>query len=165
MKYITTVDGRSFEIQIDGEDEILVQGEPRSVDFRPVLGQQIYSLLINGLSHEALVRQMEGTWQVLLRGRLYTVTVEDERERRLRQVSGIDMVAKGELKIKSPMPGMIVAVPVKPDQEVEKGATLVILESMKMQNELKAPRAGNVRSVHVRAGDNVEQNQVLVVLA
>lgn len=165
MKYITTVGSHTFEIQISGEDEIVIDGQVRSVDFRPVLGQQIYSLLINGVSHEALVQRTEGGWEVLLQGRLYPVTVEDERERRLRQASSGQMVARGELKIKSPMPGMIVAVPVEAGQQVEKGDTLVVLESMKMQNELKAPRAGTVSSLRVKTGDSVDQNQVLVILA
>ena len=50
-------------------------------------------------------------------------------------------------------------------QAVAKGANLVILESMKMQNELKSTRDGVVQRVRVRPGDRVEQNQVLVTLA
>jgi biotin carboxyl carrier protein len=41
---------------------------------------------------------------------------------------------------------------------------LIILESMKMQNELKAPRGGTISRVRVKAGDSVEQNQVLMTL-
>jgi biotin carboxyl carrier protein len=62
------------------------------------------------------------------------------------------------------MPGLIVAVPVVEGQAVVKGQDLVILESMKMQNELKAPRDGTIGRVRVRAGDSVEQNQVLITL-
>jgi biotin carboxyl carrier protein len=62
------------------------------------------------------------------------------------------------------MPGLIVEVPVEAGQDVEAGETLVILESMKMQNELKAPRAGKVHAVHVKAGENVEQNKTLVTI-
>jgi len=62
------------------------------------------------------------------------------------------------------MPGLIVAVPVEEGQQVDKGDNLVILESMKMQNEIKAPREGKVTGVRVNPGDNVDQNQVLVVI-
>ncbi|MCK5428988.1 MAG: acetyl-CoA carboxylase biotin carboxyl carrier protein subunit, partial [Anaerolineales bacterium] len=47
-------------------------------------------------------------------------------------------------------------------QQVEKGDVLVILESMKMQNELKSPRAGTVSRLRVEPGDNVEQRQTLL---
>ena len=62
------------------------------------------------------------------------------------------------------MPGLIVAVPVSEGQAVRKGDILVILESMKMQNELKSPREATIGRVRVKAGDNVDQNQVLLTL-
>ena len=101
---------------------------------------------------------------VLLRGQLYSVIVEDERQRRLRQASEAQASASGDIHIKAPMPGLIVSVHIQEGDQVEKGDNLVILESMKMQNEIKAPRAGNVIRVAVRAGDNVDQNQVMVGL-
>jgi biotin carboxyl carrier protein len=60
------------------------------------------------------------------------------------------------------MPGMIVAVPVTERQEVQKGEVLLILESMKMQNELKSPRQGWVTHLRVKPGDSVEQHQTLL---
>jgi biotin carboxyl carrier protein len=63
------------------------------------------------------------------------------------------------------MPGLVVAVPVQEEQEVEKGQVLVILESMKMQNELRAPRAGKVQRVKIKPGESVEQRQVLLTVA
>jgi biotin carboxyl carrier protein len=58
-----------------------------------------------------------------------------------------------------------VSVPVEEGQEIQTGDDLVILESMKMQNELKAPRDGIVSRIRVMAGDNVDQNQVLLTLS
>ena len=72
------------------------------------------------------------------------------------------MSEAGEFHLRSPMPGMVVSVPVKEGQQVEKGDVLVILESMKMQNELKAPRAGTVGRVRVKTGESVEQRQTLL---
>ncbi len=64
--------------------------------------------------------------------------------------------------MKAPMPGMIVAVLVNEGQIVEKGEVLVVLESMKMQNELKSPKPGRVGRVRVKSGDSVEQKQTLL---
>jgi len=41
---------------------------------------------------------------------------------------------------------------------------LLILESMKMQNELKSPREGKVARIQVKAGDSVEQRQILLAV-
>ena len=62
------------------------------------------------------------------------------------------------------MPGLVVAVPVEENQAVEKGQVLLILESMKMQNELRAPRAGKVGRIRVKPGESVEQRQVLLTV-
>jgi biotin carboxyl carrier protein len=56
----------------------------------------------------------------------------------------------------------VVAIPVEEGQAVEKGDVLVILESMKMQNELKAPRDGIISRVRVTKGDSVDQRQTLL---
>jgi biotin carboxyl carrier protein len=68
----------------------------------------------------------------------------------------------GEFLLKSPMPGLVVAIPVEEGQEVKKGQVLLILESMKMQNELKAPRDGVVHRIKVKTGETVEQRQTLL---
>ncbi len=39
---------------------------------------------------------------------------------------------------------------------------ILILESMKMQNELKAPRDGTIGRIRVRPGETVEQKQTLL---
>jgi biotin carboxyl carrier protein len=60
------------------------------------------------------------------------------------------------------MPGLVVQVPVERGQSVAKGDILVVLESMKMQNELRCPRDGVVSRVRIEVGDNVERKQTLV---
>lgn len=66
--------------------------------------------------------------------------------------------------VKAPMPGRVVRVLVAVGQAVERGAPLVIVEAMKMENELLAVAAGVVRVVHVGEGVAVEAGQALVEL-
>ena len=63
------------------------------------------------------------------------------------------------------MPGMVVEIPVEVGQTVSQGDLLVILESMKMQNELKSPCDGIVTHVRAALGDSIEHNQVLVLIS
>ncbi|QBX38139.1 acetyl/propionyl/methylcrotonyl-CoA carboxylase subunit alpha [Brevundimonas sp. S30B] len=65
----------------------------------------------------------------------------------------------------SPMPGLVVAIPVAVGQEVKTGETVAIIEAMKMQNILKAERDGVVKSVSAAAGDPVAADDVLVEFA
>lgn len=162
MKYIATVEDREFLVEVIDDRHISINGKTYQVDFESVSGQPVYSLIVDGKSHEAYVQENDNVWQVLLRGRLYPVRVEDEREKRLRAAAGGGVAETGEFHLKAPMPGLIVAIPVAEGQEVKKGQVLLILESMKMQNELKSPRDGIVNRIKIRAGESVEQKQSLL---
>lgn len=162
MKYITTVEGRQFSVEIVDEKHVSVDGKVYEVDFETVSGQPVYSLIVDGRSHESYIYPGEDSWQVLLRGRLYPVLVEDEREKRLRSAAGGGVAETGEYHLRAPMPGLVVAVTVAEGQEVKKGQVILILESMKMQNELKAPRDGTMGRIRVKAGESVEQKQTLL---
>jgi len=65
----------------------------------------------------------------------------------------------------APMPGRVVAVRVAPGDALEKGALLLVIEAMKMQNELFAAGAGRVEAVLVKAGDAVERGAPLLRIA
>lgn len=164
MKYITEVGGQVFEIEVQGDDQVTVNGELRDIDLHIGDSQGVFSLLLDNQSYEVVVDQQDGVYQVLIAGQLYEVNVTDERSRRLAEAGG-GQGASGDNSVRSPMPGLVVAVPVHEGQEVAAGDTVVILESMKMQNELKAPADGIVAKVNVGEGDNVEQNKVLVVIS
>ena len=62
----------------------------------------------------------------------------------------------------APVPGTITAVMVAPGAEVTAGATLVVLEAMKMEHRITAEADGTVTEVLVAVGDSVEAHQVLV---
>ena len=68
-------------------------------------------------------------------------------------------------EVHAPMPGLIVLVTAEIGQTVAQGDTLVILESMKMQNELKSPVDGLVTAIHAEAGQAVDKNSLLVEIA
>lgn len=64
----------------------------------------------------------------------------------------------------APMPGRVVRVLVAAGDEVRKGAALVILEAMKMEQTLYAPEDGVVSAVRVAEGQVVDGGAVLVEL-
>jgi biotin carboxyl carrier protein len=164
MKYVVTVDDQTYEIGINQEVQITFDEEEVDIDFASVGEGGLYSLLVNNESFEAMVEERDGTWYVLMRGDLYEVSVVDQRTQLLRARAGEHIPESGEIAIKSPMPGLIVKIPVEPGQEVEQGQTVIILESMKMENELKAPRAGRIERINVAPRESVEQGKVLLII-
>ncbi len=165
MKYFTTINDTEFEIIIDHDNQIRVNGETYEIDFQQLAEGGMVSLLLQRRSFEAAVEEREGNnWEVLIQGELYDVQVQDERSYQLAQARGGGTAVAGEANIKAPMPGLIIAVPVSPGQTVHKGDKVVILESMKMENELRSPRDGLVLRVNAQPGDSVEKDAVLMVI-
>ena len=67
--------------------------------------------------------------------------------------------------VPAPLAGNIWKVLVSPNQQVNEGDTLVILEAMKMETEIKAGHSGIVANINVKEGDSVTVGQVLLSLA
>jgi acetyl-CoA/propionyl-CoA carboxylase biotin carboxyl carrier protein len=63
-----------------------------------------------------------------------------------------------------PMQGTIVKILVEVGQEVEAGATVCVLEAMKMENNITAEKAGTVKEIKVAPGDSVGSGDVVVVI-
>lgn len=164
MKYITTIEDKKYTIEIT-DDGVLVDGKPYVVNSQSLPHTGTMSLLINNHSVDAVIESGDdGTWDVLLEGSLYNVQVLDERAWRLSQAFGGQVATTGTLTLKSPMPGVVLKVQVSEGDLIEKGDTVVILESMKMENELKASRGGVVYSVHTEDGAVVEKGAQLVTI-
>jgi len=78
--------------------------------------------------------------------------------------SGGSGAGGGSGAVTVPMQGTIVKVLVEAGQEIEAGATVCVLEAMKMENNIAAEKAGTVKEVKVAPGDSVGSGDVVVVI-
>lgn len=69
-----------------------------------------------------------------------------------------------ERQLRAPMSGRVIALPVAEGEQVEAGAPLLVMESMKMEMPLCARSAGRVARVLVEVGAQLSAGQVLVEL-
>ena len=86
----------------------------------------------------------------------------------LQAVTAFDPIAEAEAShqhhggLTAPMNGSIVRVLVEAGQSVEAGATLVVLEAMKMEHSIRAQKAGVVKSLFCAEGEMVNDGAVLL---
>uniref|UniRef100_A0A665VGL0 Propionyl-CoA carboxylase n=1 Tax=Echeneis naucrates TaxID=173247 RepID=A0A665VGL0_ECHNA len=66
--------------------------------------------------------------------------------------------------LRSPMPGTVVAMSVKPGDTVAEGQEICVIEAMKMQNSLTAVKQAKVKSVQCKPGETVGEGDLLVEL-
>lgn len=162
MKYAVTIDGRTVELAVDG-DQVTINGQVHRAELVEVPGTPMRQLLLDG--HSVALPMLpggRGEWELSLAGDQWPAEVVDERTRHIRSLTGNRAGKAGPPVLKAPMPGLVVRVLVEPGQEVAAGAGLVVLEAMKMENELKAPAPGRIRSVSAQPGQPVEKGAVLV---
>jgi biotin carboxyl carrier protein len=158
QEFILTLEGMEYPVLVEG-DTITVNGRPFTVEVA-----DDGTVLVDGIAYDAT---LEGE----------TATVSGESY--ALQVSGLavtpvapspvvpaptaaPVTEAGTGAVLAIMPGKIIRVMVEPDQKVEEGDPVCVLEAMKMENELHAHQSGTVRTVHVKPGDDVEKDQVLV---
>lgn len=84
-----------------------------------------------------------------------------------RRTSGAEAEQAGGSRhlVYAPIPGVILSVAVQPDDAVDVGQELCILEAMKMKNIIRASRAGKIGGILVSPGQRVKHNDPLIEYA
>jgi biotin carboxyl carrier protein len=162
MKYITIVEGHEYHIDLADTGEILVDDAPLDIDLESIDGGFHYSLLAGAASYEIFVEHCDDVCFVNIEGQRYQVRVQDETLRLQEARAGRSTLGTGIADVKSPMPGVVVAVLVERGQPVRTGEGLAILEAMKMENEIRAPLNGVIERVSVVPGQRVSQEESLM---
>ena len=155
-----------------GDNNVEVEVERQGTGYRVRIGEKwanvdlidagpyVRSLRLEDGRQFSLVHHREGNvHQINLGGSTVDVEIFDplalKRGRREDEMSGGGVV-------KALMPGRVVRILVSKGDTVRKGAGLLILEAMKMENEIGAPVDGTVDEIFVEPGATVESGADLV---
>jgi biotin carboxyl carrier protein len=146
--------GEEIEARILSVDGAPVDGTPRAV-YAPQdnRGGPPDWMIVDRHSYELLFDR-DLRWVQAYSGR-HAVEVRDLN-------AAVARPASGDGRVKAPIPGLIARLLVEPEQVVEPGAPLLILEAMKMENEIQAPRGGRVAHVNVQPGQTVTLGELLI---
>ncbi|MTV25422.1 acetyl/propionyl-CoA carboxylase subunit alpha [Nitriliruptoraceae bacterium ZYF776] len=138
----------------DGDSEHVAHVSGTAPDLRVDLDGHVVE--VDGAPHHARVTVDDATAWVHADGRTVRLGI-------LPTTRHVDASAlAGGAEATSPMPGSVIAVPVATGDTVTRGATLVVVEAMKMEHPVTAPADGTVTAVHVAVGDAVEAGTPLV---
>lgn len=143
---------RDYEVDIDAEGRVRVDG--RDV---PATAGRNGAVRIGGSpgSTAWTVSQGETRW-VFLDGRVFEFEVQRPGSRR--------RTASHHGTLTAPMPATVRRINVSPGDRVERGATLIVLEAMKMELPVKAGSAATVESINCREGELVQPGAALIEL-
>jgi biotin carboxyl carrier protein len=150
-------DGQSVSVEIDGRVYSLEVHQNEENNYLLLDGVKVYDCRVAPSGPK-----QTDSFVVSLRSQNYEVGVVNPKKLRTNQ--NADQQHHGTSEIVAPMPGKVVKILVEEGAEVEKGAGIIIVEAMKMQNEMKAPRAGIVKSIKVSPGNTVNAGDVLAIV-
>jgi acetyl/propionyl-CoA carboxylase alpha subunit/acetyl-CoA carboxylase carboxyltransferase component len=138
---VSRVGARRFRVGIEAG------GQSRAAEVEVTrFDQHTGQIQVNGVRHRLLV----GTT-----GPVVLVEVDGVAHRVSRDEGGV---------VRSPAPALVVATPVAVGAEVEAGAPVLVLESMKMETVLRAPFAARIKECAVAVGSQVETGAPLLRL-
>ncbi len=165
MKFIARQEGNDIEVEVvrHGAGYTVRIGD-RTLEADLVdIGRYLRSLRLSDGTQLALVHHRDGnTHEISFGNATITVDIIDplaaKRRRREDEMGGGGVV-------KALMPGRVVRLLVSQGEAVRKGAGLLILEAMKMENEIQAPADGTVDTIFVEPGQTVEAGADLVHIA
>ena len=136
------------------EVDVATPDEP-DAGYRITVGTRVFDLPTAASLRRAAFLRQAGEITVQVDGREYRLY--DGRRRRRAPAN-----TPGDLH--APMAGRIIRVLANLDDDVRVGDTLVILETMKMEQQITAPRDGIVTALLCKEGDQVAAGQELVAL-
>lgn len=152
-----------FEVT-SNKSALIVNGKSIAVDMSNI-NEQSAHVIFEHKSYNTEIVEVDfeqKTCTIKINGNLYNVEVKDQYDALLKQLGLDNLNTNKVLEIKAPMPGLVLNVLVKENDEIKKGDSLLILEAMKMENILKSSSDGIVKEVKVLKGDKVEKNQLLI---
>ncbi|MGN7098680.1 acetyl-CoA carboxylase biotin carboxylase subunit [Brevundimonas diminuta] len=161
------IDKTAYEVEVgydEAEDLIVaIDGEEVSlseIEWRP--GLSLFKAVLDDDAFTAEVKRAADGFDIRHRAAKARVRVLRPDVAHLYALLPEKQAADTSKLVLSPMPGLVVDIPVTPGQEVKSGETVAIIEAMKMQNIFKAERDGKVKAVKAKAGDPVAADDVLV---
>lgn len=159
-------DGESeYELErLDGVTRVRRAGEVawKSVELQPIGDSPLYLLMIDSKPTELFLQRRRGGAKATIGRHGFDYDVERWRPRSAKSAQSKE--AAGPRRITAPMTGSIVEVRCQPGQQVQPGDVLLVIESMKMNNELRSPSAGVILQTPVTAGQRVNAGQLLVAI-
>uniref|UniRef100_A0A8I6A8G9 Propionyl-CoA carboxylase alpha chain, mitochondrial n=1 Tax=Rattus norvegicus TaxID=10116 RepID=A0A8I6A8G9_RAT len=155
---VASNNGPTFNVEVDGSK--------LNVTSTWNLASPLLSVNVDGTQRtvQCLSRDAGGNMSIQFLGTVYKVHILTKLAAELNKFMLEKVPKDTSSTLCSPMPGVVVAVSVKPGDMVAEGQEICVIEAMKMQNSMTAGKMGKVKLVHCKAGDTVGEGDLLVEL-
>ena len=148
---------------------------PRTI--RVKVGERWFNVQVDNLSSSPITALVDGTpYEVEIEGRTPTAVAPAPAPISLPaqpapaqsapppQVAAPSLGAGSDKVIRSPMPGKVLAITVRPGESISADQEVCVVEAMKMEQSISAGMSGVIKAIHVQPMEQVSVDQPLIEL-
>lgn len=157
------VQNHTFRIT-NGKQGITLNGNVYPLDYS-IADDKFYRIRLHGKEFKIFVQKLDTDTKeatLNINGKISTVKLRSKADNMM-NAAGVKMKVQRKLEsLRSPMPGLVLSLKVKPGDTVKAGDHLLILEAMKMENVIKSPGEGKIKEIHIAERTSVEKNTLMI---
>lgn len=154
------IDNAEFDYNIN-ENNVELNDRRYKIEILKRFSNDYYELLVNEKKVIIGIKKDNNQFQIYYKNRIFDVELIDSYTSLKKSMTQLSGTGSYKTSIKAPMPGLVIKINKNPNDRVQKGETVLIIEAMKMENSIKSPVEGIITSFKVNLGNTVAKNDVL----
>lgn len=156
-----TINGREKIVRFEGDQKVIVDGKEFTFDFFNENEFHYFLRLNNKTFDITKVAKDKNKIAILIEGNYFECKVQTKLEKNAETILAHSEKSHHKEDVVSPMPGMVLKIQKKENDEIVIGEPILILEAMKMENEVTSPYSGLLKEIYVRENTAVEKGSKL----
>jgi len=152
-----------LEACVGTEIDVLENKSWQKIKLEPVGLSGLYLLFLDNVPYELHIEKLASGYEIVFGRETFKVDPitwnGNLTDKPLKEVGTVEPI------VRAPMSGIVSEVRVKLGDFVQLGQVLVILESMKMNNEIVAPISGNISDIKVIPDSRVDEGDIIFVIS
>ncbi|RJP67943.1 MAG: biotin/lipoyl-binding protein [Candidatus Abyssobacteria bacterium SURF_17] len=141
--------------------ELLLNGKAYLVEVTRISSEGAL-VIVNGVQYEVGIKDL--TKVELPKMMVVSETPAQAAAPVARKPQPVAETVGGVTTVRAPLPGLIIEIKVQVGDTVKAGDVLLVIETMKMENNIVSPCAGTVREVNVTKNQSVNEGAPLIVI-
>ncbi len=160
----SVLSGSISEYSVNGEIIATINGKDHSIKIIGLKNSILEFILDNSYRTAKIIEFGSSYIKMLMNGEQIILKKHSKLTEILEKSMDLGGSSSGENKLLSQIPGRVVSIMLKAGDQIKKGDSIIVLESMKMQVAVKAHKEGQIRDIKVKVGDTVSRNDVVALI-
>jgi len=156
-----TVNGKEKSVEFVNNDKVIIDGKAYTYDIS-CENEFHHFLRLNKKTFDITkVAKDKNKIVILTEGNYFECNVQTKLEKNTETILAHSEKSQHKEDVSSPMPGMVLKILKKENEEIVIGEPVLILEAMKMENEVTSPYSGFLKKIYVSENTPVEKGTKL----